>query len=190
MSGTMHRYACSTFMSDPSSSGGSCANTRCTSRSILAAAGTGSRATSFVYSPSMRFALLSVRCAHTRYLTDAGTPSHSSFRTFLFFRACAAGTLEIVWIHRSSRCRCASTCSASFGDLTSVGLDEAPFAWRWLDPESVANQNPRNYLVFGSGPHKCIGLEYAMMNIGLVLADAAVMSEWEHERTAESDKVL
>ncbi|PCH33247.1 cytochrome P450 sterol C22-desaturase [Wolfiporia cocos MD-104 SS10] len=60
---------------------------------------------------------------------------------------------------------------------------------RWLDPESSANQNPRNYLVFGAGPHKCIGLEYAMMNIAIVLADAAVLMNWEHIRTEKSEKV-
>jgi sterol 22-desaturase len=60
---------------------------------------------------------------------------------------------------------------------------------RWLDPEGSANKNPRNYLVFGSGPHRCIGLEYAMSNIALVLADASMMLEWEHELTPESDKV-
>lgn len=60
---------------------------------------------------------------------------------------------------------------------------------RWLDPNGSANTNPRNYLVFGSGPHKCIGLEYAMMNIALVLANAAVLMNWEHELTPQSDKV-
>ncbi|OBZ78933.1 hypothetical protein A0H81_00323 [Grifola frondosa] len=60
---------------------------------------------------------------------------------------------------------------------------------RWLDPNGSANQNPRNYLVFGSGPHKCIGIEYALMNIALVLADAAVLMDWEHVRTEESEKV-
>ncbi|KAI0793308.1 cytochrome P450 [Abortiporus biennis] len=60
---------------------------------------------------------------------------------------------------------------------------------RWLDANSPANTNPRNYLVFGSGPHKCIGLEYAMSNIGLVIADAAMLMDWEHEVTPESDKV-
>ena len=60
---------------------------------------------------------------------------------------------------------------------------------RWLDPNSSANQNPRNYLVFGSGPHKCIGLEYAMMNMGIVLADAAVLMDFEHVLTEKSDKV-
>nr|BED42916.1 cytochrome P450 monooxygenase [Trametes versicolor] len=60
---------------------------------------------------------------------------------------------------------------------------------RWLDPEGSANQNPKNYLVFGSGPHKCIGLEYAMMNMALVLADAVALMDFEHVRTEQSDKV-
>jgi C-22 sterol desaturase len=60
---------------------------------------------------------------------------------------------------------------------------------RWLDPESSANTNPKNYLVFGSGPHKCIGIEYATMNIALVLANASVLMNWEHHITPESDKV-
>ncbi|KAI0825214.1 cytochrome P450 sterol C22-desaturase [Trametes gibbosa] len=60
---------------------------------------------------------------------------------------------------------------------------------RWLDPQGSANQNPKNYLVFGSGPHKCIGLEYAMMNMALVLADAVALCEFEHVKTEKSDKV-
>ncbi|KAI0719131.1 cytochrome P450 sterol C22-desaturase [Cerioporus squamosus] len=60
---------------------------------------------------------------------------------------------------------------------------------RWLDPESSANTNPKNYLVFGAGPHKCIGLEYALMNIAIVLADAALMMDWDHIRTEKSDEV-
>ena len=66
-----------------------------------------------------------------------------------------------------------------------------PFSFkpeRWLDPNGSANQNPKNYLVFGSGPHKCIGLEYAMMNIALVLADAVTLMDWEHVKTEKSDK--
>jgi len=60
---------------------------------------------------------------------------------------------------------------------------------RWLDPLGSANANPKNYLVFGAGPHRCIGLEYATMNIALVLATAAVMMDWEHALTPLSDKV-
>ncbi|KDR85299.1 hypothetical protein GALMADRAFT_234083 [Galerina marginata CBS 339.88] len=57
---------------------------------------------------------------------------------------------------------------------------------RWLNPEGSANANPKNYLVFGSGPHRCIGLEYANMNIALTLATAAVMMKWEHDLTPQS----
>ncbi|KAG5636562.1 hypothetical protein H0H81_007614 [Sphagnurus paluster] len=60
---------------------------------------------------------------------------------------------------------------------------------RWLDTEGLANKNPKNYIVFGSGPHRCIGLEYAQMNIVLVLAMAAVMMNFEHEVTPKSDEV-
>lgn len=60
---------------------------------------------------------------------------------------------------------------------------------RWLDAAGVANANPKNYLVFGSGPHRCIGLEYATMNMVLVLATATVMFDWEHEVTPLSEEI-
>ncbi|KAF8167802.1 cytochrome P450 sterol C22-desaturase [Crassisporium funariophilum] len=60
---------------------------------------------------------------------------------------------------------------------------------RWLDPQSSANANPKNYLVYGAGPHRCIGLEYANMNIALVLATATVMMDWEHDITPLSSSV-
>jgi len=60
---------------------------------------------------------------------------------------------------------------------------------RWLDPEGSASKNPKNYIGFGSGPHRCIGLEYATINVALVLATAAVMMNFEHELTPLSDKV-
>ncbi|KAJ3575894.1 hypothetical protein NP233_g788 [Leucocoprinus birnbaumii] len=60
---------------------------------------------------------------------------------------------------------------------------------RWLEEKGSANSNPKNYLVFGSGPHKCIGLEYAQMNIALTLATAVTMMNFEHEITPLSEKV-
>jgi len=60
---------------------------------------------------------------------------------------------------------------------------------RWLDADGSANANPKNYLVYGSGPHRCIGLEYANMNIALVLATAAVMMDFKHEVTPLSYKI-
>jgi sterol 22-desaturase len=60
---------------------------------------------------------------------------------------------------------------------------------RWLDPAGSACNNPKNYLVFGSGPHKCIGVEYTLMHMGCVLGTASVLMDWEHVVTPESDKV-
>lgn len=60
---------------------------------------------------------------------------------------------------------------------------------RWLDPKGSANSNPKNYLVFGSGPHRCIGLEYAMMNMTLVLATAATTMNWVHDITPLSEEI-
>ncbi|KAG6885525.1 hypothetical protein C0993_000521 [Termitomyces sp. T159_Od127] len=60
---------------------------------------------------------------------------------------------------------------------------------RWLDIEGSANQNPKNYIVFGSGPHRCIGLEYAQLNIVLVLAMASAQMNFEHEITPQSSQI-
>ncbi|KAJ7480193.1 cytochrome P450 [Mycena galericulata] len=61
---------------------------------------------------------------------------------------------------------------------------------RWLDPAGLANSNPKTYMVWGAGPHRCIGLEYATLNIALVLGIAAMMFDWEHEITPLSEEVL
>ncbi|KAJ6604188.1 cytochrome P450 sterol C22-desaturase [Mycena vulgaris] len=66
---------------------------------------------------------------------------------------------------------------------------EAFLPERWLDPAGLANAHPKNYMVWGAGPHRCIGLEYAGMNIALVLGIAAMMFDWEHEVTPLTDKV-
>ncbi|KAG7090809.1 hypothetical protein E1B28_009893 [Marasmius oreades] len=60
---------------------------------------------------------------------------------------------------------------------------------RWLDANSSANANPKNYLVWGSGPHRCLGIEYASMNMALVLGIAAMMFDWEHELTSLSNDI-
>ncbi|ORY24797.1 putative C-22 sterol desaturase [Naematelia encephala] len=64
---------------------------------------------------------------------------------------------------------------------------------RWLPQpdgsEPLADGSPQNYLVWGSGPHKCIGGQYASMHLAAALGTASVLMDWDHERTALSDEV-
>ncbi|KAG8961157.1 RNA polymerase C-22 sterol desaturase [Tulasnella sp. 419] len=59
---------------------------------------------------------------------------------------------------------------------------------RWLDENSPANKNPKNYLVFGSGPHRCIGQEYTLLHMMNVIVTAAALMDWDHKVTPESEK--
>ncbi|ODO01636.1 hypothetical protein I350_06460 [Cryptococcus amylolentus CBS 6273] len=64
---------------------------------------------------------------------------------------------------------------------------------RWL-PNSdgsspLAESKPQNYMVWGSGPHKCIGVQYASMHLAATLGTASVLMDWEHEKTELSDDV-
>lgn len=60
---------------------------------------------------------------------------------------------------------------------------------RWLPGGVSENSNPQNYLVFGSGPHKCIGYDYAVMHIAAVIGTASVLLDWHHKLTPESDQI-
>lgn len=63
---------------------------------------------------------------------------------------------------------------------------------RWMPlPEGgvpLAEQSPQNYMVWGSGPHKCIGVQYASMHLAAVIGSASVLMDWEHDKTPESDE--
>ncbi|KAL7421238.1 RNA polymerase C-22 sterol desaturase [Cryptotrichosporon argae] len=64
---------------------------------------------------------------------------------------------------------------------------------RWLPgpdgSEPLAETKPQNYLVWGSGPHKCIGVQYASMHLTATLGTASVLMDWHHDRTNDSDEV-
>ncbi|GAA5977138.1 hypothetical protein JCM11641_001312 [Rhodosporidiobolus odoratus] len=47
----------------------------------------------------------------------------------------------------------------------------------------------KNWLVFGAGAHKCIGQNYVYMHMSAVIGSAAMLMNWEHERTPESDEI-
>ena len=62
---------------------------------------------------------------------------------------------------------------------------------RWLEgAQSPAQMHPKNYLVFGSGPHNCIGKEYALQHLVAVMGTASILLDWKHEVTPLSEKVM
>ena len=59
---------------------------------------------------------------------------------------------------------------------------------RWL-PGSPANQAQSNWLVFGTGPHVCIGQNYVMMNLISLMGKACMLYDWEHTITEKSEDI-
>ncbi|KAI8378726.1 cytochrome P450 [Choanephora cucurbitarum] len=59
---------------------------------------------------------------------------------------------------------------------------------RW-GPEGQAEKHPKNFMVFGNGPHHCIGKEYAVLHLMSTVAQATRRFEFKHYRTDESDRI-
>lgn len=59
---------------------------------------------------------------------------------------------------------------------------------RW-GPNGHAEKYPKNFMVFGNGPHHCLGKEYAIMHLMAVIAQASLQLEWTHYRTDKSDDI-
>ncbi|KAI9268198.1 cytochrome P450 [Phascolomyces articulosus] len=59
---------------------------------------------------------------------------------------------------------------------------------RW-GPNGQAEKHPKNFMVFGNGPHHCLGKEYAMMHLMAIIAQASLQLEWTHYRTDKSDDI-
>ncbi|PNH09798.1 hypothetical protein TSOC_003556, partial [Tetrabaena socialis] len=47
-----------------------------------------------------------------------------------------------------------------------------------------------NFMVFGHGPHYCVGKEYAMNHLAVFLAVLSTSLDWRRVRSAESDKII
>lgn len=59
---------------------------------------------------------------------------------------------------------------------------------RWVEG-SPANQAKRNWLVFGSGPHVCLGQTYVMMTFTALIGKFAMYTDFEHKVTPLSEKI-
>ncbi|RCI10329.1 hypothetical protein L249_4306 [Ophiocordyceps polyrhachis-furcata BCC 54312] len=63
-----------------------------------------------------------------------------------------------------------------------------------FDPERYYSgdaevKGAKNYLVFGTGPHYCLGQVYAQLNLALFLGKASVQLKWTHHPTPLSEEI-
>ncbi|KAB8337162.1 hypothetical protein FH972_021466 [Carpinus fangiana] len=58
---------------------------------------------------------------------------------------------------------------------------------RWITGD--AEMHPKNWLVFGTGPHYCIGQTYAQLNLMAMIGKASMMLDWKHEVTPLSEEI-
>ncbi|CAZ82209.1 unnamed protein product [Tuber melanosporum] len=59
---------------------------------------------------------------------------------------------------------------------------------RWLEG-GEAEAAKKNWLVFGAGPHVCLGQNYAIMNFMAMIGKASLMMDWEHHATPKSEDI-
>jgi len=58
---------------------------------------------------------------------------------------------------------------------------------RWISGD--AEKQVKNWLVFGTGPHYCLGQTYAQLNLMAMIGKASLMLDWVHHPTAVSEDI-
>ncbi|OIW32146.1 cytochrome P450 61 [Coniochaeta ligniaria NRRL 30616] len=63
-----------------------------------------------------------------------------------------------------------------------------------FDPEryysgDAEEKGAKNYLVFGTGPHYCLGQHYAQLNLALFIGMASMLLDWKHHATPLSEEI-
>jgi len=58
---------------------------------------------------------------------------------------------------------------------------------RWITGD--AHKHTKNWLVFGTGPHYCLGQEYAQHNLALMVGKASMELDWVHHATPLSEEI-
>ncbi|KAI5310567.1 RNA polymerase C-22 sterol desaturase [Ascosphaera atra] len=58
---------------------------------------------------------------------------------------------------------------------------------RWIDGD--AEQKSKNWLVFGTGPHYCLGQQYAQLVLMHLVGKASMWMDWEHHATPLSEEI-
>jgi C-22 sterol desaturase len=58
---------------------------------------------------------------------------------------------------------------------------------RWISGD--AEKHAKNWLVFGTGPHYCLGQTYATLNLMSMIGKACVEMDWKHKVTPISEEI-
>ncbi|KAI9749764.1 MAG: hypothetical protein M4579_006744 [Chaenotheca gracillima] len=58
---------------------------------------------------------------------------------------------------------------------------------RWIT--GTAESASKNWLVFGTGPHYCLGQTYAQLNLMLLIGKASLELDWKHHATPLSEQI-
>lgn len=58
---------------------------------------------------------------------------------------------------------------------------------RWITGD--AEQQTKNWLVFGTGPHYCLGQTYAQLSLMAMIGKASMEMDWEHTPTPQSEDI-
>lgn len=58
---------------------------------------------------------------------------------------------------------------------------------RWISGD--ADKQTKNWLVFGVGPHVCLGQVYAQNNLMLMIGKASMLTDWKHTITPKSEEI-
>merc|ERR1712072_1351193 len=58
---------------------------------------------------------------------------------------------------------------------------------RWIS--GTAEKQVKNWLVFGTGPHYCLGQTYAQLNLQAMIGKASMFLDWDHKITPKSELI-
>lgn len=58
---------------------------------------------------------------------------------------------------------------------------------RWITGD--AEKQVKNWLVFGTGPHYCLGQTYATLNLMAMIGKASMFMDWKHQITPKSEQI-